>query len=347
MKKTTALAIILAVVFLTMSCTKKDGTDSDLETVTSTEKDHPSIGFSIDTLAIERWRRDCDIFLNTAKESGTEVIVQNAGNSIDEQIKQIQYLIKRKVKVIVIVAKNAESLTDVIKSAKSHNIKVISYDRLILNSDIDLYLSIDSQKVGEYMASTMMTMRPVGTWYCIFGPQEDYNMTLIRQGIEKVISGKPVSIGYIYYTDGWNYDLSYRKMIELLQANMVPDAVLCGNDALANSVIQAISEMRPTKHITVAGQDADIAACQNIVEGRQAITIYKPITELARKAADCAAKMAEGIPVEKIVDVSQTINNRYGDIPVIWLEPVAVTKENINEIVIKSDYHTYNEVYRK
>ena len=152
MKKFIAAALCGLVLF---SCKKSGGSPSN---AAETSKDPPrlSIGFSIDTLAIERWRRDCDVFLNTAKDLGADVIVQNSGNSVEVQNQQIAYLIKRGVKAVVIVPKDAESLGESVRLAKSKGIPVISYDRLLRNSPIDLYVTIDSQAVGTLMAQELL-----------------------------------------------------------------------------------------------------------------------------------------------------------------------------------------------
>ena len=340
--------LVLSVVLMAFSSCKKKLVQA-AESNDGAEKSAANftIGFSIDTLAIERWRRDCDVFLNTAKDLGADVIVQNAGNSVQEQQKQIGYLINRNVKAIVIVPKQADSLTECIRLAKSKNIPVISYDRLILNADISLYITVDSKAVGTLMAKELLTRNSKGKWFCFYGPQEDYNMSLIKRGVENQIKGAPVSISLVYYTDGWNYDLSYQKMIELIKEKNLPDVIVAGNDAVANSIIQALGEFYPENNILIGGQDADIAGCQNVVSGKQTVTIYKPINELAQKAAEIACSLAQGKSVEEASGTKDVIDNGYGEIPVLWMQPVAVTKRNMDEVIIKSGFHTKDEVYRE
>ena len=331
---------------LVSGCRKEKKETAATQVISEDSSGKLCIGFSIDTLAIERWLRDCDVFLSTAKELGADVIVQNSGDSVEEQNKQIMYLISRKVNVLVIVAKKADSLSGCIQKARSYGIPVISYDRLITNADINLYMTVNTEKVGEYMAQGLLKVQPAGNWFSILGPKEDYNMTLMQKGIDRVLAGTPVNIVFTYYTDGWNYDLSYKEMSEKLKDGDIPDAVICGNDAVADSVIRAISENYHGKHIPICGQDADIAACQNIVEGKQTLTVYKPVTRLAQMAAEYAVKLAAGKTVAELLPKCDRINNGYGNIPVIWLDPHPVAKENIDDVVIKSDFHTYGEVYR-
>ena len=305
-----------------------------------------TIGFSIDTLAIERWRRDCDVFLNTAKDLGADVIVQNSGNSVEVQNQQIQYLIKRGAKAVVIVPKDAESLGESVRLARSKGIPVISYDRLLRNSPVDLYVTIDSQAVGALMAQELLRKKPRGEWFCFYGPKEDFNMTLIQRGVESVLQNSRAKIVYTYWTDGWNYDLSYQKARELLKAGKIPDAVVAGNDAVADSIIRAIGEYAPSSRIAVGGQDADVAGCQNVVMGKQAVTVYKPITDLAAKTAQIAVDLALGKSVKECAGANGSIDNGAGEIPVLWLQPIAVTAANMDEIVIKSGFHTRQEVYK-
>ena len=342
----TLIFLLLFLALILTGCAKKKEEPASQTSVKESGKAQYSIGFSIDTLAIERWRRDCDVFMNTAKERNANVIVQYAGNSTEEQIRQIQYLIDKKVDVIVIVAKKADSLTDVIKNARSHGIPVISYDRLITNADISLYVTVDSEKVGELMASGLLKIDPKGKWFCIYGPQEDNNMEMISSGVNKVVSGTDVNIAYTYYTDGWNYDLSYGEMSRLLKEGEIPTSVVCGNDALANSVIQAVSEICPDKKINIVGQDADILNCQHVVSGRQTFTIYKPITDLARISANIACELAAGKKVQDISEITSTIDNGFTQIPCVMLYPVTVDKDNMDSVVIESGFHTRGEVYR-
>lgn len=348
MKKFYSSKIILiscsVITLLTASCSKR---------VTSlTEKNSPpaapehiTIGFSIDTLAIERWQRDIDIFINKVNELGGEVIVQNACNSVEEQNRQLLYLLDRGVNTLVVLPKDAESITESIQKVKARGIPVISYDRLTLNSDIDLYLTIDSEKVGEYMASEMLRIASGQNWYCILGPKEDYNMTLIQDGINRILRTTNTHISHTFYTEGWNYDLSYQEMVRILKTNTLPDAIICGNDAVAASAIQAINRYYPDIHIPICGQDADIAACQYIVQGKQDFTIYKPIIRLAEYAAECAIHLARNEEIETENLKVRPIHNGYGNIKTVWLEPTYVDKNNLDKMIIESGFHSAASIY--
>ncbi|MBQ7752448.1 MAG: substrate-binding domain-containing protein [Treponema sp.] len=274
------------------------------------------------------------------------MIVQNEGNNLDDQKRQIHYLVEKGIDVLVVVPKNAEELSDSIQKIKAKNIPVVSYDRLLRNCDVDLYVTIDCYEVGRLMANGMLNVTNKRNWYCILGAKEDFNMSMVSTGLRQAITGRNISIDNIFYTDGWNYDLSYQHMLDLISSKKIPQVLICGNDAIASSVLQALREYRFNDHIPICGQDADIEACQNILRGRQDFTIYKPIMELAEKSAELAVELAKVKNAEKLEGVSETINNGAKDVPVFWLKPTLVDKNNIEDIIINSGFHSKSEIYQ-
>lgn len=300
-----------------------------------------TIGFSIDTIIVERWTRDIESFKKKALDYDADVIVVNAVNDSNLQVQQINELIKQKVDVLVIVAKDYHAVSSVIRKANKKKIPVISYDRLILDADIDLYLSIDCFTVGTIMADELLKVCPSGNFFAIYGSEDDYNMILVDKGVHSVLDKSSAKLTQTYFTPDWNYDLSYSKVNELLDNNSIPDAIICGNDAIAETVIKAISEKRLDTPVFIAGQDADILACKRVIAGTQVCTVYKPIQNLASKACE----YAYGLASKNIKLPETTINNGLKNVPVFWLKPQAVNKYNIDDIVIKSGFHTKEEIY--
>src|ERR1700754_9904 len=150
-------------------------------------KDKPVIGFSIDDLRLERWSRDRDYFVAAAEKLGAKVSVQSADASEERQISQIENLISRGVDVIVIVPFNSKVLGNVVSEAKKAGIKVVSYDRLILNADIDAYISFDNEKVGEMQAQGVVNAAPKGNYFLLGGAATDNNAKILRDGQMKVL----------------------------------------------------------------------------------------------------------------------------------------------------------------
>ena len=121
--------------------------------------------------------------------------------------------------------------------------------------------------------------------------------------------------------------------------------IMCGNDDIASQVVQVLAENQLAGNVVVVGQDGDLAACQRIVEGTQYMTAFKPIEDLARKAAKYAVEMGSGKGVAELEDVTETVNDGTYEIPSCILEPTAVTKENIDKVIIEGGFHRRDEVY--
>ncbi|MCR5735623.1 MAG: substrate-binding domain-containing protein [Lachnospiraceae bacterium] len=307
----------------------------------SQEKEGIQIGLSIDSLLIERWSRERDLFVSKAQELGAEVNVQNANGVVDEQIKQIRYFIDKKVDVIVVISIDDLALKDVITDAKKEGIKIIAYDRPIRNVNADLFLSVDNERVGELMAEYIKKyVGKDGTIIQVKGSPTDYNVQMVQDGFERILSTTNIKIDYAEFSDGWVAENGFDVTDRYLKTGKIPDAIMCGNDNLAANAIRALIEHRLGGKVCVVGQDADLEACQRIVEGMQYMTVYKPVEKLAVRAAERAVDMANGIPL----GLRETFNDGTYDVPYEKLDPVAVTKDNMDE-VITGKYHQRNEIY--
>ncbi len=304
--------------------------------------DEIKIGLSFDSYVIERWERDRDVFVSTANELGAEVNVQSANGSAEEQISQIEYLIKSKMDVIAIICIDLNLLSDVVNTARENGIKVIAYDRLIKNANVDLYISFDNKKVGELMAEALIANTPeYGKISALFGPKSDNNVLMIEEGFNEVMSKTNRSIIYKDYAKAWLGEIAYSAVYKTLELTDEFDGMLCGNDDLASQAVLALSEHRMAGKVSVVGQDAELRACQRIVEGTQTMTVYKPIEKLAKGAAEYAVRLAKG---EKIETPGTIFDGTY-NVPYVKLEPIAVTKDNIDEVIIKGGFHSKEEVY--
>ena len=316
-------------------------------TVDSVKEDDDAIriGFCFDSFVIERWHRERDIFVSAAEELGAEVNVQNANGDIKEQIRQIDYLIEKGVDVIVVVhvADDEMSINGALARAEAAGIPVIAYDRLVRDADVDLYISFDSEEVGRLMAEHMVSHIGEGEILMVGGPLADYNMVQIEKGFSDVLEahGNPLTIALNEHAENWLAETGMYVTSEYLNDHDAPAGVMCGNDSIAGQVVKALAEQRLAGDVCVVGQDADLDACQRIMEGTQCMTVYKPVEKLARRAAEIAVEMAGG---EMPEDVTDTINNGKADIPYCRLEPIAITRENMDE-EITGKYHEAADIY--
>jgi D-xylose transport system substrate-binding protein len=306
----------------------------------------PVIGFSMDSLVVERWRRDIDVFSRSAKDLGAEVILEVADQDPVVQEQQIRGFLSRGIDVLVIVPNDADRLSAVVSEVKAKGIPVLSYDRLVRKANVDLYISFDNEKVGSLMAEVVSQAVPAGGYVIINGARSDHNAVLLNQGIHRILdprilSGKIRLIAEIW-PDAWDSDKARAGMEEVIARDRGIDAVIAGNDMLADAAIRVLSENRLMGKVKVVGQDADLAACQRIAEGSQHATIYKPIDRLALKAAGFAVMLARG----ETIGTDAVIDDGAGKVPYVGLEPILVTKELLKPTVIKDGFHTEADVYR-
>lgn len=349
MRSRTYSRCVIALAALPLLLTGCRAGTSKEETAAHSEERPWQIGLSFDSFVIERWLRDRDVFVSTAKELGAEVNVQNASGDIEEQIAQIEYFIARKMDVIAIIAIDGDALQEVVQKAKDAGIKVVCYDRLIRGVDADLYVSFDNVMVGSLMGSALKEALPDGgRIMAIYGSSSDNNVVQVQQGLSDALADSPVEIVYENYCDNWLAELAFGYVNEALDAHQDIDGVMCGNDDLASQAIRALSERRLAGLLPVVAQDAELAACQHIVEGTQTMTVYKSVADEASAAARLSVALARG---EDITDpqadlcVTEKIDDGRGEIPYYRIEPVAVDKKNIDEIIIDSGFHRKEDVY--
>jgi D-xylose transport system substrate-binding protein len=304
------------------------------------------IGLALDTLKEERWQTDRDIFTAKAEALGAEVLVQSANSDDALQNSQAENLLTQGVQVLVVVPHNGKTSAVIVESAHKAHVPVMAYDRLINDSDLDLYVSFDNDKVGQMQAQSLVALKPKGNYVLIGGSPTDNNAKMFRDGQMKIL--KPlIKKGDIkVVADQWATDwqpVEGLKIMEnaLTKANNQVDAVVASNDGVAGGAIQALAEQKLAGKVLVSGQDADVAACKRIVAGSQTMTVYKPIKDLASKAAELAVALAQGQSPE----ATQKVNNGKKDVPSVLIAPIAVDKSNLDSTVIADKFHSKAEIY--
>jgi D-xylose transport system substrate-binding protein len=304
-----------------------------------------TVGFSMDTLKEERWYTDRADFTTEAKKLGANVICDVAYESSENQLKQVSSMIAQGINVLVIIPHDDSAAAGAVAMAKKAGIKVISYDRLVLKANVDLYITFDNVKVGELQAEAITADKPRGNYVIVDGPASDYNTIMIDRGIRDVlnpyIARNEIKVIKEFSTPDWMADEASNGINKLLQNNAKIDAVISENDSLAGGVITTLSDYQLIPEVPVVGMDADLAACQRVVEAQQLMTVYKPIYKLAEKAADFAVEMAKGDDP----GFSDKISDGKYNVPYYAIEPEAVDNSNMVGTVIKDGFHTMDEVY--
>ncbi|GGM42610.1 D-xylose ABC transporter substrate-binding protein [Paraliobacillus quinghaiensis] len=353
----TLILLALALFLIVIACKGDNATHKDVSSSNSLQNKEThvnrssdgkvKIGFSMDTLEEERWLKDRDLFKSAVESLGAEVEIMAANGDDALQISQAESLISQGVDLLVVVPHNAEATAAIVNKAHLAGIKVISYDRLVKNADIDLYISFDNEQVGEMQAKAITKVVPKGKYVYIGGAVTDNNAHLFKKGVfnvlQPLIDRGDITVVYDQWTKDWTPSNALKNMENALKANNNQiDAVIAANDATAGGVIQALTDQGLAGEIPVAGQDAELAAAQRIVEGTQLMTVYKPIKTLTEKAAELSVKLATG----EEVDVDRKINNGKVEVPSVLLAPIAVDKSNIDETIIADGFHTSEDIYQ-
>ena len=314
-----------------------------------------------DSASSDRWEKDDRRYFEAAfKEAGVEYNIVNAEGEANTQLNQAEQAINADAKVILLVNLSSESGATIIDKARDADVKVVDYDRLTAaGSGADVYVSFDNVKVGQAMADTVgpvIDELPADKPKIVMmnGGPTDNNSKLFKQGYnetgdfavkKKADAGEWQVVADQDVPDWDNQQaLTLFEQILVAQKNDV-DAVFAANDGIAGSVISAL-QSAGVGPIPVSGQDATASGIQNVLAGRQTMTVYKPIKAEAEAAADAAVALLNDENVEDLEGDFEvmSINNGEADLPYVALTPIAVTKENIADTVIADGFRTWAEI---
>ena len=281
-----------------------------------------------------------------------EIVYSNADQDTAKQQQQVEAALTEEVDVMVLDPVDSASAAGLAEQAKAQDVPVISYDRLITDTDaIDYYVSFDNVKVGELQGQALVDKlaadgNPTGPIVKINGSPTDNNATLFGQGAQSKFDEAGVEIAKEYDTPDWLPEKAQQEMDQAITAlgNDGFTGVYAMNDGTAGGAIAAMKGggVDP-KVVPVTGQDAELEAIQRILVGEQFMTVYKATKLETAAAAKLAAALAQGEEVPEGLVNGET-DNGAAAIPSVLEEPVAVTIDNINDTVIKDGYWTAADI---
>lgn len=309
---------------------------------------HQKIGFLLPNLTDARYPKDRDFLAAKVKELGGTVEIGDANNDPNLQEQQAKQMLDNGVKVLVVTAVNQNLAAAIVRMAHDKGVKVIAYERLIQQCDLDYFVSFDHFVVGKQQATYAIQKVPDGNYILISGDKRDKNAELIKQGQREILaplikSGK-VNVMYDVFVEDWDAESAYKEVFTALNlSGKKADVVLCANDGMAGGVIRALQDFQPGYPAIVTGLDADLPACRRIVQGKQSMTIYKPFKKQAEIAGTLAMKIAMH---EKYTDNLSKTNNGMVDVPTIQLESVPVDNANIKSTIIADGMYKETDIYQ-
>ena len=289
-------------------------------------------------------------FQSKVKElcSDCPIIYSNADQDASKQQQQAEAAITKGAKVLVLDPVDAASAGAIVNRAKQSQIPIISYDRLITDADVDYYISFDNEKVGKLQGDALVKKLKddgkSGSIVMINGAPTDNNAKLFKQGAHSVIDSSGFKVAKEYDTPDWSPDKAQQEMEQAITA-LGKDGfvgVYAANDGTAGGAVAAMkgNGVDPTK-IPTTGQDAELAGIQRILAGEQYMTVYKALKAEAEKAAEFAVALAKG---EKPTGADAQTDNGSKKVPSVLLTPVAVTKDNIKDTILKDKFLSVSDI---
>ena len=353
MKRKVAMAMVaaMAVGSLTVPVMAEDGAAGG------------KIGISMPTQSLERWNRDGSYLEEQFKAAGYDVELTYSDNETDRQVNDIQNLISDGVNLLVVAAIDGEALNTVMDEAADAGIPVISYDRLLMNSDaVTYYATFDNYKVGqkqgEYLVDALDLDNQDGPFNIelFTGDPGDNNCNFFFGGAMDVLQ-KYIDEGKLVVKSGqtefeqvatanWDSAKAQDRMDTIIAGNYSDgsnlDAVLCSNDSTALGVENALAASYTGEYPIITGQDCDTPNVKNLVAGKQAMSVFKDTRALATAVVGMVDSIMKGEEPE--VNDTESYDNGTGVIPTYLCDPVVVTVDNYKEMLIDSGYYTEDQI---
>lgn len=321
------------------------------------------VGVAMPTKDLQRWNQDGSNMKKELEDAGYKVDLQYASNDVQTQVSQVENMISNGCQILVIASIDGSSLGEPLSQAKAMGIPVISYDRLIMNSDaVTYYATFDNYKVGqkqgEYLVEALDLEKATEpkNIELFTGDPADNNCNFFFGGAMDVLkkyidSGKlVVKSGQTAFeqvaTANWDSEKSQNRMDTIIAGNYsdgtVLDAALCSNDSTALGVENALASSYTGKYPVITGQDCDIANVKNMLQGKQAMSIFKDTRTLASQVVKMVDSVMQGGEAE--INDTKSYDNGTGIIPTFLCDPVVVTVDNYKDMLITSGYYTEDQL---
>jgi D-xylose transport system substrate-binding protein len=309
------------------------------------QKPEIKIGFSIENTKGERWQTDLDEFQSRAQQLGAQTITRSADGDDDLQFKQVKELLDSGIDALVLLPHDSKKAVRIVEAAHAKHVPVISYDRLIPDPRIDLYIGFDLFSVGVLQAKCLTEHAPKGNYILMGGSPLDPNSKVVRAGQMKVlqpfVDRGDIKILADIWIPEWSPAQAYVMVTQELHDLKAPlTAILASNDGTAGGAIQALADKNLSGQVLVTGQDADLVAIARLFDDTQLMTVYKPIVGEARAAAEAAVILAR----HENVETSTTVPNGAQTTKAILLTPISVTRLNAKDTVLKDGFQKLESV---
>ena len=296
------------------------------------------VGVSWSNFQEERWKTD-EAFMKAAIEkAGGQYVSTDAQTSAEKQINDINTLISKGAKAIILLAQDKDAVGPGIEAAKAAKVPVIAYDRLV-EDPYAYYLTFDNVEVGRIMGREILKVKNSGQFVFIKGDPGDANAEFVyggqREILEPRIKSGAIKVAAIQATEGWKPENAQKNMEQILtKLNNKVDVVMSSNDGMAGGVVAALTAVKLAGKVPVSGQDGDKAALNRVALGTQTVSVWKDSRALGTAAGEIAAELAKGTALTAIKGTKVFKDGpKKVAMNATLLAPLGITKNNLKVVL--------------
>ncbi len=325
MKVFKILWVLIALAIFTSSC--------------SHESKKVKVGILFSSYKASRWPLENKYLEEKIKKLGGELITKITEGDELEQNAQADELFNEGIDVLIIIPVNANNAAGIVRKAHSKGIKVIAYDILVRNTDLDFFVTFTGVKAGEFMAEYTVKRIPEGNYILLYGDRSDKNAQDIHKGVRNVlepyINNGKINILFESYTEQWATENAEHLAAKAIQfSGTKVDAIIATFNSITYGAEAAVKKYNLQDSILVVGHDPDIAVCKQILEGKDVLAVHKTVKNIAYKTAEVVFQLVNNQEVEH----NSYINNGRMDVPSIVLDPVVIDRNNIEQLIFDEGF---------
>lgn len=333
MKKIVCIFLVIFTVFGISGC--------------SSSNKEVKIGVSLGVGAAARWKQDKAYMEERAKELGAKIEVRlNTTDEPKTQKEDCIELIDSGIDVLIITPRDVNKAGDIIQYAKEKKVPIISYSRVVIGEDIELYVGYDCTKIGQNMGQYLAEKVDYGNYIFLKGDINDFNTSLMYNGSMKYLQplkdGKQINVILDEYVKGWDPAIAKEMVIEAIKKNDNKiDAILAPNDKIAQSCREALNELGIKNSVEITGMDAELEALKRINADKQGMTFSLSLEELSKTAINEAYELAQGEDLKANASID---NQSSSKIDAYLINGQTITKENMKEQIIDKGIYTQEQL---
>lgn len=306
-----------------------------------------TIGYLSPASYRERFVIEAEYTIDKLKELGYETMLMYAEDDNTLQLQQGYELLEKGVDAIIITSVNNNTIAPLVRDAKRKGVKIIAYNRLINNSDYDLFITGNNQNNAELFCETALSNKPEGNYVVLAGDKFDRNGFELKMHIDSILkphvkSGK-INILYQSYIEDWSRERAtyeFQKVVDAYGTDI--DAVIASNDPMGLAVNDVMRKYGKVGDVVTMGQDASIEMIRAIYNEEAHMTIYHPHKTLGIKTAELVHDILNGKSTKQLAN-AQTFNG-FTDISTVQINSIPLTKNNIMEILVETGEMTLEEI---